>query len=104
MDKRNPRFKAGYEHGKAKGSWAFDGNTEDATYRRILAGFEDGDPEVMDICPSPLSGEWAGESIPELSNEIGIDLFDPDNADEFEDGFTQGFWDEVIATAKEMLS
>jgi hypothetical protein len=95
---------AGYEYGKAKGSWVFDGNTDEATYRRILDGFEDGDPEVLDIQPSPLSGEWAGESITELSDAFGIDLSDPDNADEFEDGFVQGFWDEVISTAREMLS
>ena len=36
---------------------------------------------------SPLSGEWAGESILELSREYGIDLSDGDNADDFEDGF-----------------
>lgn len=36
---------------------------------------------------APLSGEWAGESIPELTALYGVDLFDSDNADEFEDGF-----------------
>lgn len=91
---------AGYEYGRAKGSWVFDGNTDKDTYRRILEGFNIGDPEILDMCPYPLSGEWAGESIPELSQEFGIDLSDPFNADEFEDGFTRGFWDEVTITAQ----
>ncbi len=36
---------------------------------------------------SPLSGEWAGESIPEISAQYDIDLFDQDLADAFEEGF-----------------
>lgn len=36
---------------------------------------------------APLSGEWAGESMTELSLEYGIDLHDPDIADLFEQGF-----------------
>jgi hypothetical protein len=36
---------------------------------------------------SPLSGEWAGESIPELSDRFGVDLWDEDLADAFEAGF-----------------
>jgi len=35
----------------------------------------------------PLSGEWAGESIPEIGNRYDLDLFDPDLADAFEEGF-----------------
>ena len=36
---------------------------------------------------APLSGEWSGESIPELSDRFGIDLWDADIADAFEEGF-----------------
>ncbi len=36
---------------------------------------------------APLSGEMAGESIGELSMQWGVDLSDPDLADQFEDGF-----------------
>ena len=36
---------------------------------------------------APLSGEWAGESIPEISERYDIDLFDSDLADQFEIGF-----------------
>jgi hypothetical protein len=41
-------------------SWVFDGNTDTDTYRRVLAGIEDGDPEIMDALPFlDWSGQWA---------------------------------------------
>jgi hypothetical protein len=36
---------------------------------------------------APLSGEWAGESIPEIASEFGIDLDDDQTASDFEAGF-----------------
>lgn len=36
---------------------------------------------------APLSGEWAGESIPELSERYDLDLFDDELALQFEAGF-----------------
>ncbi len=36
---------------------------------------------------APLSGEWAGESMGELSTTYGVDLSDPDMQDAFEDGY-----------------
>lgn len=36
---------------------------------------------------APLSGEWAGESIPELSERYDLDLYDDYFASAFEDGF-----------------
>jgi hypothetical protein len=48
------------EMAKNAASWVFDGNTEDATYRRVLKGIEDGDPEIMDALPCvDWSGQWA---------------------------------------------
>ena len=38
---------------------------------------------------APLSGEWAGESMPEIGDRYGIDLGDEAVADGFEEGF---FW------------
>ena len=36
---------------------------------------------------APLSGEWSGESMPEIGDWYGIDLSDSGVADDFEDGF-----------------
>lgn len=92
-------YRIGREAGRAAGSWVFDGNTDEATYNKLIEGFDAGDPIVLDLCPSPLSGEWAGESIPELSEATGLDLTDDDIATEYEQGFDSGFWAEVIETA-----
>ena len=87
----------GYAAGKAAGSWITDGNTDTATYRWILKGIEEGDPEVMDLQPSPLSGEWAGESIPEIiAGYADMTAEQADAAcDSYEQGFSQGFWETV---------
>lgn len=95
MSETTAAYKAGYIHGAARGSWVIDGNTTQATADKIWEGYNDGDPEIMDMCPSPLSGEHTGESINELSAEHGVDLWDSDIATEFEAGFTAGFWDTV---------
>ena len=100
MARRTKAYRAGLERGGAAGSWAIDGNTSDESKAAIVKGYDDGDPAVMDMCPAPLSGEWAGESIPELSAEYGIDLYDADKADDFEEGFADGFWREVLRAAK----
>ena len=93
-------YRAGRDHGRARGSWVIDGNTTDAYKAHIIRGYDEGDPEVLDLCPSPLSGEWAGESISELSAEFGVDLHDDDRASDFEDGFADGFWEEVLSSAR----
>lgn len=90
----------GYQAGHDRATWVFDWNTDEATYRRVVQGIEDSDPEIMDMQPEPLSGEWAGESIPELSDYYGLDLEDVDIADAFEDGYSEGFWEEVEGTAR----
>lgn len=97
-------YRLGKEYGQVRGSWVFNGNTDEVTYRKVLEGYEDGDPEVMDLQPAPLSGEWGGESISELSDYFGLDLEDDDIAQDFEDGFSDGFWSEVIDTARRMVS
>lgn len=94
----------GTEAGKAAASWAFDGDTDRETYAKVLKGIEDGDPEIMDMQPAPLSGEWAGESIPELSARYGIDLEDEEIADRFEEAYSQAFWDEIERTARYHLT
>ena len=96
-------FLAGHDRGLVSGSWVIDGNTNEDQAGRLLKGITDGDPAIMDMAPSPLSGEWAGESIPELSDKYDIDLTDETNADEFEAGFSRGFWDQVETDAKGLL-
>lgn len=95
-------YLAGHDRGLTSGSWVIDGNTSEDQARRLLKGITDGDP--MDMAPSPLSGEWAGESIPELSDTYSIDLTDETNADEFEEGFSEGFWHQVETDAKAVLA
>lgn len=97
----------GNERGHSAATWVFDGNTNEATYRAILAGWLMGDPEVCDMQPAPLSGEWAGESIPELVTESGLDYerLDSDEArdwndedtwcEAFESAYSEAFWAEV---------
>ena len=96
----------GREAGKDAGSWVIDGNTSAETARAILKGIEDGDPDVMDIQPSPLSGEWAGESVYELIPELREmeERGEHDAIDEactaYEQGFGEGFWAEVERAAR----
>lgn len=80
----------GYEAGVVRASWAFDGNTSSATYSNILEMMEIGDPALYDIIDPgyPLSGEWAGESMVET---LGDDFSD-DDADQYEAGYSDGFW------------
>jgi len=101
----------GAEAGKAAGSWVIDGNTSAETAAHILKGIEEGDPEVMDMQPAPLSGEWAGESIEELLGDLL-----PDNdvqpamhddrydalLDAYEEGFGEAYWAEVESSARAM--
>lgn len=57
-----------------------------------LRGFHDGsNAEKGAEIPSPLSGEWAGESIPELFGlAIGED-YEESVADDYEQQYTDGF-------------
>ena len=102
-------FALGREHGVSAGSWVIDGNTPIETVEHILKGYEDGDPEVMDIEPSPLSGEWADDPTPQtLADALGLaeehrgtelDQLCTD----YELGFSEGFWDEVTRSARAVL-
>jgi hypothetical protein len=97
--------RAAYTEGKGAGSNAAEWVELDSPdgARRILQGFTDGDPEIMDIQPYPLSGEWAGESIPELSDLYGLDLSDETIAHAFERGFDVGYWDRLTERCRYQL-
>ena len=93
-------YKMGEEAGKAAGSWIIDGNTTAETAQRIIDGYDANDCTVMDLQPSPLSGEWAGESISELFGKQPTDS----QLDDYENGYSEGFWAEVIRSAKAVQS
>lgn len=96
----------GAEHGRNAGSWVIDGNTTDVYARAIVQGYEDGDPQVMEMMPAPLSGEWADSMTPDrLLRELGyrhdgdIDM-EPDICGAYELAFERGFWDQVSTDAR----
>ena len=51
-------------------------------------------------CPSPLSGEWSGESMTEL---LGSMAGDDDAAAAYEAGFEQGWEDTMTAKCHDLL-
>lgn len=80
----------GREAGHAAATWF---EVEDADHaRRILKGYDDGDPEIMDMQPSPLSGEWAGESIMELFGRTPSG----DQLDRYENAYSEAYWAEIV--------
>ncbi len=101
---------AGAEHGKAAASWYFDGNTDRATYARVLQGLDEGDPAILDSLPSsPLSGEWADEPTPRsVLDAIGVTEDEDDARDDYlsayEDAFSQASQDEVERVARLQVS
>lgn len=72
--------KLGKEAGKAAASWYFDETADANTYRVVLQGLEEGDPEIMDTLPSGwLSGEWAGDPTPDsLMRDLGVEPYTAD--------------------------
>ena len=62
----------------------------------ILGGIEDSDPRVMDLCRSPLSGEWAGESLKEIFGRMPSES----TMENYETGFSDGFFGQLAKMAK----
>lgn len=109
---------AAREFGKEKGTsaaqWAFDGNSPESQYRRVLAGIEVGDPEIMGMMTEPLSGEWAdGLTLNDvyraagLSNDEESDWESPEQyqevLDAFEEGYATGYWEAIEAICRAYL-
>jgi len=102
----------GREAGHNAGTWVIDGNTTVETARKILQGYEDGDPEVMDMQPSPLSGEWADDPtiqnvLDDIASEAEVWEIDPDSEDDllsvYENSYSDGYWHEVIRAANAVI-
>jgi hypothetical protein len=102
---------AGREDGEAAASWVFDGNTDDATYARVLRGITDGDPEVLDAYrPPDLSGEWAdGETPATLAKRVDVVPHDgtlllDDVCSIYEQAASEAFWAEIERVCREHAS
>lgn len=106
VTKREAR-KMGRERGLAAASWAMDGNWSDEAYRTWLRRFEDGDPRIEEMTPTPswLSGEWAGESISEILGEADSKR-DLDRLGDVEDAYSEAadtaYWRELERVARYM--
>lgn len=107
----------GREHGESKGTFVKGLSISKYAAKRILEGYNNGDEETMDICPKPLSGEWAEDPTPmaildEIANKVddhhtlrGEDI-DPDSddvLDAYEEAYTEAFWGTVIDQCKEVV-
>lgn len=99
----------GLDYGKARGSWVIDGNSPKEFCQKIIDGYEDGDPEIMDISGSPLSGEFAdGPTESSVLRSLDVEIADHCNMcqeeqteiiDAYEHAYQEGFWDTVIQAA-----
>jgi hypothetical protein len=94
----------GRDAGKAAATWAFDGNTPDEAYRRVLRGIDDGDPAVLDAIEPPAIGPAAGYDQDDLARDLGLEPGDPalqDAVPAYADAFAGSFRAEVERAARE---
>lgn len=110
--------KAGRRAGESAASWATDFgrmNARDSkeAARRIIKGFEDGDPAILDGFRFPnLSGEYADDPTPRsLMDDLGLSEDDPryewlesDLCDAWEESSALAFEVEVIRSCKSELA
>lgn len=103
---------AGTEAGTAQASWLLFGRSTEADARAIL--------EASDNCeidyPAPLSGEHAGQSIPEIIHDAGLDyealntdeMHDYNDVDIFLDAYEEAFFAayeaEAVRSAQAILN
>jgi hypothetical protein len=61
-------------------------------------------PEDFPTCPAPLSGEWAGQSIPELFGlAIGAEWPTDEELNNYEDHYYDGWWAGIREVATDWL-
>jgi hypothetical protein len=98
------------EHGKAAASWVTDGNTSQETYRRLLEGIRDGDPEVLDSIHSPTGdlsegGDYTTDDLMADAGWVphdGTDLRD-ELAEQYSRDVPEAFWHEVERTCRDQV-
>lgn len=91
----------GEEAGANVGSWV-EFSTPDEAYA-FIRGYENGDDQVLEMCPSPLSGEFADTPTPlMLLQVLGFNGYD-DESDEiltaYENGYTEKWWEAALSSA-----
>ena len=77
----------GRAFGESVGSWVIDGNTSEAQAASIIRGYDEGDPETLDMMPAPVSG-WP------LPHEV---------LDCYEAGYSDGYWSTVLEAARAIV-
>jgi hypothetical protein len=110
MSLHGEAYALGNAAGNCAGSWAVDGNTSQDTLRAIIKGYNDGDPAVLNM--QPVSVVWSSPTRDDVLQDI-MDAEDVDEIDdhitdellcEYENAFSEGFWDQVIRSATAMLT
>lgn len=120
----DPLSEAAYHLGRKKGARFAVMLINDTTARNaaetLIEGYENSDEEIMDLCPNPLSGEWADdptpmsviEDISRLAEAEGLlkktDIQEAMDAaedvlDVYESGYREAFWEAALKLAKAML-
>lgn len=102
--------KAGTAAGKAAATWLIDGNSTPEDVRRMLIGWDEGDPAAPSA-PCPLSGEWADEPTlrdwVECETDADPDSLEPEELDElasaFEDAYAEAWQLEAERSARAFL-
>lgn len=103
-DRLTRAYNLAQHRGAAAGDAMFDGNSTPVQAVALIDGYNDGDPAVMDLMPACLSGEWAGESIPELFDlPIGAPHPSDDELAEYENYFQQAYWGAALEHACAIL-
>lgn len=104
--------KLGRRHGSVRGEWLIDANISKEGAKKIIDGHDRGDPEIMDLCPNPLSGEYEDDPSEVLILEEIADLAAAEESDEvvpveddnlldiYEVHFAEGFWETVLQAAR----
>lgn len=113
-------YRLGLSKGEDFANRLIDRVTDIEDARIILNGFENGEEEVMALCPDPLSGEWADDPTPVSAiNDISslaeaegllkkaniIEALDAaeDLLDVYEHAYRDGFWETALKRAGEIV-
>lgn len=106
-DKYKELIDTATERGRNSAGNQFDGNTKTEVFQDIW-NYLKGEYEPMwieSIYPTPLSGEWAGESISELFYGLVDNPSSPtdEELDIYEQAFCEAYWAEIERWVRYML-